>query len=116
MRDADWESAEPSGGCKTRDRRASGRIESGFYAFGEYDIVLVIQFADNVSAAAYSVDASGGGAGKAIKTTRVMTNGDNEKPRAPSVITPLSLFNPQERLNQPSANPPRTYQPGSKVG
>jgi len=50
-----------------------GRIESGFFAFGEYDIVLITEFPDNVSAAAFSVAASAGGAAKAIKTTPLMT-------------------------------------------
>ena len=50
-----------------------GTVESAYYAFGEYDVVAIVQFPDNVSAAAFSVAASAGGAAKAIKTTPLMT-------------------------------------------
>ena len=53
--------------------RLGGRIEGAWYAFGEYDIVAVMQFPDNASAAAFSLAASAGGAVKAIKTTPLMT-------------------------------------------
>jgi uncharacterized protein with GYD domain len=44
-----------------------------YYAFGEYDVVGVTDFPDNVSAAALSMVASAGGAVKAIRTTPLMT-------------------------------------------
>ncbi|MFQ6030862.1 MAG: GYD domain-containing protein [Dehalococcoidia bacterium] len=50
-----------------------GTIESGYYAFGEYDAIAIVQFPDNVSAGAFSVAASAGGAVKAIRTTPLMT-------------------------------------------
>ena len=50
-----------------------GRIESFYYAFGEYDIVAIVEAPENVSAAAMSVMASSGGAVKAIRTTPLMT-------------------------------------------
>ena len=50
-----------------------GRIESAFYAFGEYDILLIAEFPDNVSAAALSVTVQAGGAFKSAKTTPLMT-------------------------------------------
>ena len=50
-----------------------GKIESFYYAFGEYDVVAIIQFPDNASAGAFSVAASAGGAVKAIKMTPLMT-------------------------------------------
>ena len=50
-----------------------GRIESVFYAFGEYDVVAIAQFPDNVSAGAFSVAASAGGAVKALRTTPLLT-------------------------------------------
>ena len=50
-----------------------GSIESIYYAFGEYDVVAIVQFPDNVSAAAFSVAASAGGVAKAVKTTPLMT-------------------------------------------
>jgi uncharacterized protein with GYD domain len=42
-------------------------------SFGEYDIILVVDMPDNVSAAAISIAAAAGGAVKAIKTTPLMT-------------------------------------------
>ena len=50
-----------------------GRIESAFYAFGEYDVIAILEFPDNVSAGAFSLAAAAGGAIKAIKTTPLMT-------------------------------------------
>ena len=50
-----------------------GRIESFYYAFGEYDIVASAEFPDNESVAAFSVAASAGGAVKGLKTTPLMT-------------------------------------------
>ena len=35
--------------------KLGGKIEGGWLAFGEYDIVLVCQLPDNVSAAAFSM-------------------------------------------------------------
>ena len=53
--------------------RLGGSLESTYYAFGEYDLVQIVQFPDNVSAAALSLAASAGGATKALKTTPLMS-------------------------------------------
>jgi uncharacterized protein with GYD domain len=53
--------------------KLGGKIEGGWLAFGNYDIVLVCQLPNNVSAAAFSMAASAGGAVKAVKTTPLMT-------------------------------------------
>lgn len=53
--------------------RLGGRIESAYYAFGDYDVVGIMEMPDNVSAAAFSLAASAGGAVKAIKTIPLMT-------------------------------------------
>ena len=50
-----------------------GQIDSIYYAFGDYDIVAIIQFPDNQSAAAFSLAAHAGGAVKAYKTTPLMS-------------------------------------------
>jgi uncharacterized protein with GYD domain len=50
-----------------------GRLESGYLAFGEYDLVAVVDFPDNVSAAAFSMSVAAKGAVKAFKTTPLMT-------------------------------------------
>jgi uncharacterized protein with GYD domain len=50
-----------------------GRILGAYYAFGEYDLILIIEAPDNVSIAALSVAAAAGGAVKAQKTTVLMS-------------------------------------------
>src|SRR5436190_13146104 len=50
-----------------------GRFETVYFAFGDYDIVAVMDLPDNVSAAAVSMVVSAGGAVKAIRTTPLMT-------------------------------------------
>jgi len=53
--------------------RLGARFESVYFAFGEYDIVLIVEAPDNVSAAAFSLAITAGGAMKAVKTTPLMT-------------------------------------------
>lgn len=50
-----------------------GRFLLGFLAFGEYDVVVIYEASDNVSAAALSIALSARGVYKAIKTTPLMT-------------------------------------------
>ncbi len=50
-----------------------GKVIGGWLAFGEYDIVAVLEMPDNVSAAAFSIAAAGGGSVKGLKTTPLMT-------------------------------------------
>lgn len=54
-------------------RKLGGKIESAYYTFGDYDIMLIATMPDNGSAAAMSIAASAGGALKSIKTTPLMT-------------------------------------------
>lgn len=49
-----------------------GSIVGGWLAFGEYDIIGVLQMPDNTSAAALSIAISAGGAAKGVKTTPLM--------------------------------------------
>jgi len=53
--------------------RLGGKVECMFYAFGEYDIMHIVQFPDNVSAASLAMAVSAGGAVKAVKSTPLMT-------------------------------------------
>ena len=53
--------------------RLGGSIVSGWFTFGEYDVLVICQMPDNVSAAALSMAVSAGGAVKAVKTTPLMT-------------------------------------------
>lgn len=54
-------------------RKLGGKVEAAYYAFGEYDIVIIANMPDNVSAAALSIAAAAGGSLKSIKTTPLMT-------------------------------------------
>ncbi len=50
-----------------------GKIADAWLAFGEYDLVAVAEFPDNVSAAAFAISVAGAGSVKAFKTTPLMT-------------------------------------------
>ena len=50
-----------------------GSVTGGWLAFGEYDLVVILDLPDNVSAAAFSMAVSAGGAISAIKTTPLMS-------------------------------------------
>jgi uncharacterized protein with GYD domain len=53
--------------------KLGGKIESGWFAFGKYDIVAIVQFPDNVSAAAMAIAAAAGGACRAFRTTPLLS-------------------------------------------
>lgn len=53
--------------------RLGGSVEGAWFAFGEYDVVLIMQMPDNVSAAAFALAVASGGAFKSHKTTPLMT-------------------------------------------
>lgn len=50
-----------------------GKVKDGYLTFGDYDILAICEFPDNVSAAAFSLAASAAGACKAFKTTPLLT-------------------------------------------
>ena len=49
-----------------------GRLESLFYSFGDYDLVLILDMPDDESAAAISLAATAGGSLRAAQTTRLL--------------------------------------------
>ena len=51
-----------------------GSMERFWLAFGEYDIIGIIQMPDSVSAAAFSMAVAAGGACKSVKTTPLLTS------------------------------------------
>ncbi len=53
--------------------KLGGKIETAWFAFGEYDVVVITELPDNVSAAAISIAFAGGGACKAVQTTPLMS-------------------------------------------
>ena len=53
--------------------RLGGSVVNGWFMFGEYDLLVICEMPDNVSAAALSMAISAGGAAKAVKTTPLMS-------------------------------------------
>ena len=52
--------------------KLGGSLEGAWFTFGDYDLVLIVQMPDNVSAAAFSLAATAGGALRTIKTTPLL--------------------------------------------
>lgn len=50
-----------------------GKVISGYFSFGEYDVIVIMELPDNVTAAAFSLAIAAGGAFKSHKTTALMT-------------------------------------------
>jgi uncharacterized protein with GYD domain len=53
--------------------RLGGHLESAYFSFGDYDVVVIAEMPDAISAAAFSLATTAGGALKAIKTTPLLT-------------------------------------------
>ena len=56
-----------------------GRIDAGYISFGEYDLAAIVEFPDNVSAAAFSISVTSKGGLKAFKTTPLMTTAEAQQ-------------------------------------
>jgi uncharacterized protein with GYD domain len=50
-----------------------GKLIGNWMAFGDYDVVFIMEMPDNVSAAAMALAAAAGGSLKTVKTTPLMT-------------------------------------------
>ncbi len=55
-----------------------GKLHSGYYSFGEYDVVLIIESPDNETVAATMIAAAAGGAVSSLKTTVLLTNDEGQ--------------------------------------
>ncbi len=53
--------------------KLGGKVENGWFSFGDFDAVVIIQMPDNISAAAIAMAFAAGGALKAVKTTPLLT-------------------------------------------
>jgi uncharacterized protein with GYD domain len=51
----------------------SGSVTACFYAFGDYDLVLLADFPGDEEAAAFSLAATAGGSVKSLKTTPLLS-------------------------------------------
>jgi uncharacterized protein with GYD domain len=50
-----------------------GRVECGYFAFGDHDVVLICEMPDNTSAAAFALAVAAGGTVGSYKTTVLLT-------------------------------------------
>ncbi len=53
-----------------------GRLTGAWMSFGDYDVVVLAEFANNVNAAALALAVSAGGSLKAVKTTPLLSLND----------------------------------------
>ena len=53
--------------------KLGGKIESGWFSFGKYDLVAIVQFPDNVSAAAMAMAVAAAGATRSFQTTPLLS-------------------------------------------
>ena len=58
---------------KASIEKLGGKIISSWFAFGEYDVILVTEMPDNVSAAGIAIAFAGGGACKSVQTTPLLS-------------------------------------------
>ena len=56
--------------------KMGGKVESAYFAFGDYDLVAIFDMPGNVDAAAFAMAAAAGGAVKSIKTTPLLTTAE----------------------------------------
>ncbi len=54
-------------------KKLGGKVHGSWLAFGDYDLVMVMEMPDNVSAAAIALAAAAGGSCKTVKTTPLLT-------------------------------------------
>jgi uncharacterized protein with GYD domain len=53
--------------------KLGGRLEAGYFAFGDYDVACIIEMPDNVSAAGIAIGSASKGHIRSIKTTPLLT-------------------------------------------
>jgi len=53
--------------------RLGGKLHDAWLAFGDYDVIAILEMPDNVNAAAISISLSAGGSVKNVRTIPLMT-------------------------------------------
>ena len=53
-----------------------GKIVSAYFAFGDDDLIVIMEMPDNVSAAAFAISATAGGAVSSLTTTPLLTTAE----------------------------------------
>jgi uncharacterized protein with GYD domain len=54
-------------------KKLGGKVVSGYFSFGDYDIVAITEMPDAVSAAAVAIAFAAGGSCKTLKTTPLLS-------------------------------------------
>lgn len=75
-------------------KKLGGKVISGYFAFGDYDIVAITEMPDAISAAAIAIAFAAGGACKTVKTTPLLSTAeavDAMKKAAASPYKPVAL-------------------------
>ena len=55
-----------------------GKLHAGYYSFGEYDVVLILESPNNETVASTMIAAAAGGAVSSLKTTVLLTNDEGQ--------------------------------------
>jgi uncharacterized protein with GYD domain len=53
--------------------KLGGKLQTSFFAFGDFDVIAITEMPDNISAAAIAIAFAAGGAVQRISTTPLMT-------------------------------------------
>jgi uncharacterized protein with GYD domain len=53
--------------------KLGGKVISGWFSFGQYDVVAITEMPDHISAAAIGIAFAGGGTCKSVQTTPLLT-------------------------------------------
>jgi uncharacterized protein with GYD domain len=56
--------------------KLGGTLKGAWLCFGDYDTVVIVDFPDNTSAAAFAMAVGGGGSCKSVKTTPLLSVDD----------------------------------------
>jgi uncharacterized protein with GYD domain len=56
--------------------KLGGKIHTAWFAFGDYDVVLITEMPNNVNAAAIAIAFAAGGACKTVQTTPLMSTAE----------------------------------------
>jgi uncharacterized protein with GYD domain len=56
--------------------KLGGKIHTAWFAFGDYDVVLITEMPNNVNAAAIAIAFAAGGACKGVQTTPLMSTAE----------------------------------------
>src|SRR5262245_58400199 len=56
--------------------KLGGKLVSGWFAFGDYDVLVVVDMPSSVAAAGIAIAFAGGGACKSVRTTPLLTSAD----------------------------------------